>query len=110
MEWEIVYYNEKVREEIDTLPVGIRASYARITEMMIEFGPNLPMPYVRPMKTGLFEIRAGGKEGIGRVFYCTIKSKKIIILHSFIKKTQKAPTKELNIARKRQKEVKDENA
>lgn len=110
MNWHITYYNENVRKEIDKMPVSIRASFARITELIIEFGPGLPMPYVRPMKNGLFEIRAKGKEGIGRVFYCTIKSRKIVILHSFIKKAQKTPIKELNIARKRMKEVKSENA
>ncbi|WP_083889302.1 type II toxin-antitoxin system RelE/ParE family toxin [Xenococcus sp. PCC 7305] len=35
------------------------------------------------MGGGLFEIRAKGKEGIGRSFYCTLKGKEIIILHSF---------------------------
>ncbi len=91
------------------MPVSIRASFAKVTELMVMFGPNLPMPYVRPMKNGLFEIRAKGKEGIGRVFYCTAKGGKIIILHSYIKKTQKSPLRELNIARKRFKEVKSEN-
>ncbi len=110
MNWHITYYNEKIRKEIDKMPVSIRASFARITELIIEFGPSLPMPYVRPMKNGLFEIRAKGKVGIGRIFYCTIKGKKIVILHSFIKKSQKTPIKELNIARKRMKEVKSENA
>jgi phage-related protein len=46
--------------------------YARITERMKAFGPNLGMPYTRPMGEGLFEIRAKGKEGIGRAFFCTI--------------------------------------
>ena len=109
MNWQITYYNEKVVKEIDLMPVSIRASFAKVTELMVMFGPNLPMPYVRPMKNGLFEIRAKGKEGIGRIFYCTAKGRKIIILHSFIKKAQKSLLRELNIARKRLKEVKSEN-
>ena len=64
------------------------------------------MPYTAPMGHGLFEIRAKGKEGIGRSLFCTIKGREIIILHSFVKKSQKTPKKDLDIAIKRMKEVK----
>jgi len=47
-----------------------------------------------------------GKEGIGRSLFFTIKGREIIILHSFIKKSQKTPKKEIELARKRMKEVK----
>jgi len=57
------------------------------------------------MGGGLFEIRARGKEGIGRSLFCTAKDREIVILHSFIKKTQKTPKKELEMARKRLKEL-----
>jgi len=72
---------------------------------MLEFGPNIGMPYTRPLNNGLFELRVKGKEGIARVFYCTRIGKRIIMLHVFIKKSQKIPKKELNIALKRMKEV-----
>ena len=55
---------------------------------------------------GLFEIRAKGKEGIGRSFFCVVKGREVVILHSFIKKSQKAPKKEIELARTRMKEVK----
>ena len=106
MDWEILYYNENVQELINDLPVGIRAYYARITERMVIFGPNLGMPFTRSMGKGLFEIRVKGKEGIGRAFFCTIADQRIIILHAFIKKSQKTPKKELEIARKRMRDVK----
>jgi len=54
----------------------------------------------------LFEIRAKGKEGIGRAFFCMVVDRRIIILHAFIKKSQKTPVKELAIARKRLADVK----
>lgn len=57
---------------------------------------------------GLFELRLKAQEGIGRVFYCTLIGKRIVILHSFVKKTQKTPTNELNIATLRLKEVKSD--
>jgi phage-related protein len=73
---------------------------------MQENGPDLGPPLTDSMGAGLFEIRAKGQEGIGRAFFCTVVGKEIVVLHEFIKKTQKTPAKELEIARKRLKEVK----
>ena len=105
MLWTIEYYSEEVRLTIEALPVGIRASYARLTELLEEFGLDLRMPYSRAMGSGFFELRPRGREGIARVFYCAKVGKKIIILLSFVKKTKKTPKRELEIARKRQREV-----
>ena len=105
MPWTIDYYSEDVRLEIEALPVGIRASYARLTELLEEFGLELRMPHSRAMGGGLFELRPRGREGIARVFFCTNVGRKIIILHSFIKKTNETPKRELDIARRRRKEV-----
>ncbi len=105
MPWTIDYYSEQVRLEIDALPADIRASYTRLTELLEEFGLDLRMPHSRAMGGGLFELRPRGREGIARVFYCMKMGKRIIMLHSFIKKTQETPRRELDIARRRQKEV-----
>lgn len=72
----------------------------------MEFGPNLRMPHSKAMGHGLFELRARGKEGIGRAFYCYVKDKQIVILHAFIKKTQATPNRELVVAKKRMNEIK----
>lgn len=53
----------------------------------------------------LFEIRLKSKEGISRIFYCTKVGQRIIMLHMFIKKSEKTPEKELKITRERLKEV-----
>ena len=71
------------------------------------FGPDLGMPHTRAMGSGLFELRLKSLEGIGRVFYCTLVKRKIVMLHQFVKKTDKTPPKELTIALKRMKEWKD---
>src|SRR6266568_3443772 len=105
MSWVIDYFSEEVRFEIDALPVGIRASYTRLTELLEEFGLDLRMPHSRAMGSGLFELRPRGREGIARVLYCTMVGHRVIVLHSFIKKTQETPKRELDVARKRQKEV-----
>ena len=105
MEWEILYYDKDVQDIINAWPVGIRAYYARITERIVIFGPNLGLPFTRSLGKGLLEIRARGKEGIGRAFFCMIVDRRIVILHAFIKKSQKTPKKELEIARRRTADV-----
>jgi len=59
------------------------------------------------MGDGLFELRLKAAEGIARVFYCTLVGRRIVILHQFVKKTDKTPQRELEVARRRLKEVKD---
>ena len=72
---------------------------------MKEEGGDIGLPITRAMGDRLFEIRVKAQEGIGRVFFAYIHRKEMIILHSFIKKTQETPAKELQIARQRLKEV-----
>lgn len=109
MSWKIVYYSETVRQWVDGLPVGLRAYYARITERMLQYGPHLGMPYVRSLGKGLYEIWVMGKEGIARVFFGA-RSERIVILHGFVKKTAKTSKREMDTARRRLKEIGDENA
>jgi phage-related protein len=108
MTWEIEYYSKKVQNWVAAMPLGIRADYARLTELLTEFGMDLRLPHSRALGNGLFELRVKGKEGVARLFYCMLVGKRIVILHGFIKKTQDTPYKELNIAIRHMKEVKDE--
>lgn len=105
MNFTIEYFHPRVKSEIERWPDGILAGYARLVELLMEFGPNLRMPFSRPMGGGLFELRPRGREGIGRAFYCFVSGRRIMILHAFVKKTQETPEKELCIARRRMKEV-----
>ncbi len=73
--------------------------------LMEKYGADLRLPHSRAMGQGLFELRCKGREGIGRTFYCTMAGHAIVILHSFIKKTQDTPDREMRLARKRLKEV-----
>jgi len=66
--------------------------------------------HTKAMGRGLFELRLKGAEGIARVFYCTLIGKRIVMLHSFVKKSQRTPKQELEIAQSRLKEIKNENA
>ncbi len=107
MKYEIEYYNKTVQDNIFHLPKTLLARYLQLTKRMEEYGANLGMPHSRAMKNGLFELRLKGAEGIGRVFYCTMIMGRIVMLHSFVKKTNKTPQKELALARKRMQEVKN---
>ena len=71
----------------------------------VEFGWPIGMPYCRALGQGLWEVRSeltGGK--IARVMF-SIVADEIILLHAFVKKTQKAPPHEIEIARKRKREL-----
>ena len=107
MNWQIEYYSSKIETMVLALPDGLLARYLHLTDMMMEFGSNLGMPHTKAIGGGLFELRVKGKEGIARVFYCTRVGKRIVILHVFVKKTQKIPRKELNLAKRRMREVLD---
>ena len=88
------------------LPVTLQARYIGLTDRMIEYGPNLGLPHTDAFGGGLFELRLKSGEGIARVFFCTMVRQEIVMLHSFIKKTQKTPEKELKLAKQRMKELK----
>ncbi len=110
MPWGIEYYDEKLQAAVLALPPGILARYVHLTDRMVEYGPDLGMPHTRAMGAGLFELGLKSGEGIGRVFYCTLVGRRILMLHQFVKKTEKTPPKELTIARKRMKERRDADA
>lgn len=106
--WNVTFYSREVKQEIAKLPRGLLAKYARLTNLMETYGPDIGMPHTRHMKKGLIEMRLKAVEGIARVFYATIVNKEIVILHSIIKKTDKTPKRDLELAYKRLSEVKNE--
>jgi phage-related protein len=105
--WTVTFYSERVEAEILAYPAGFLARFLRYAERMEVFGADLGMPHTRAMGNGLFELRIKAAEGIARVFYCTVVDRRIVFLHQFVKKTDKTPARELDLARQRMKEVKD---
>jgi phage-related protein len=110
MEFSIEYYSESVAEEILAMPDTLAARYVVLTRRMVAVGPNLGTPHTDAFGDGLFELRLKGQEGIARVFFCALVGRRVMMLHSFIKKTRKTPLREIEIARKRMKEVKHANS
>jgi phage-related protein len=71
----------------------------------VEFGWPIGMPYCRSLGGGLWEVRSDLTDGkTGRVIFCVVRDR-MVLLHGFIKKTQKTPANDLKLARKRMKEV-----
>jgi len=110
VDYTIVYYSDAVQAEILDLPDTLAARYIVLTRRMIVLGPNLGAPHTKAFGDGLFELRLKGAEGIARVFFCTLVAKRIVMLHSFIKKSDKTPLREREMAEARMKEVKDAHA
>lgn len=104
MAWTIEFH-QGVEEAILAMPPGIQARILRVLELMEVHGANLGAPHTTAMGGGLFEVRAKAKEGIGRALFCYVRGRRLVILHAFVKKTQKTPRKELDLARARMKEI-----
>jgi phage-related protein len=107
MDWRIRYHDDALQKSILNLPSGLLGRYLHCTDRMQLYGPDLGMPHTKSMGSGLFELRLKSKEGIGRVFFCTVIGREIVMLHQFIKKTDKTPAKDLSLAQTRMKEQKN---
>jgi phage-related protein len=96
--------NQPVREWILGLSVEDRKLIGRDVQK-VEFGWPLGMPYCRSLGNGLWEVRSALTDGkIGRVIFCVTQNR-MVLLHGFVKKTQKTPAQDLKLALKRMKEV-----
>lgn len=89
------------------MPPGLQARLIRLIEAIENVGlDNLHEPHVKHLEGKLWELRAKASEGIARGIYGTVTGRKVLVLHVFVKKTQKTPSRALAIARQRMKEVK----
>lgn len=107
MKWSIETLNKKVDSELEALSPYLQAKFLHIANLLENFGPNkVREPYVKYIGHKLWEIRMKGPDNIARAIYVTTKPKRVVILHVFIKKTQKTPAKNIELALSRLKEVK----
>jgi phage-related protein len=104
--WRFELLDHRVERELDALAQDVRARFLRIAELLEQHGPTgVREPYVKHLEGKLWEMRMKGKDGIARAIYLTAKGERVVVLHVFVKKTQKTPAKALEIARERAKEV-----
>lgn len=104
MRWRINFY-AGVEDQILDMPPKLQARMIKLLELIEKHGAHLGPPHTEAMGDGLFEIRAKASEGIARGLFCYLKGQHIYVLHAFVKKSQRTPKKDLDLARRRQKEV-----
>ncbi|MDF3034196.1 MAG: Phage-related protein [Alphaproteobacteria bacterium] len=108
-DWKIKFVNAKAEEELLSLSADLKAKFLHVTEMIVAFGPHhVGLPHVSPLENKLWELRLKGKDNIARSIYILASERRLVILRTFIKKTQKTPTSELKIAYMRLKEMKND--
>jgi phage-related protein len=108
MKWRIEIH-PKGKEEIEALSLKMRAKLEHILNLLQDYGLSYVYePYVKHLQNELWEIRVKDKDGIARVVYILANKKRIVLLHAFVKKTQKTPKVALEIAVKRIREVENE--
>jgi len=102
MKWRIRTVDSEAEKELRKLPSDLKAKFLRVSDLIETFGPiQVGLPHVKFLEDKLWEIRLKGKTGISRSIFVMLTGKEILILNTFIKKTQKIPVKELSLARKR---------
>ncbi|NTJ41536.1 type II toxin-antitoxin system RelE/ParE family toxin [Agrobacterium larrymoorei] len=105
MRWSVETHNA-ADLEIEALPVGLQARLIRLMEAVENVGlEQLREPHVKHLEGKLWELRAKASEGIARGIYVTMSGRRVIVLHVFVKKSQKTPKSALAIARQRMSEI-----
>jgi phage-related protein len=106
MTWVVEFLNEDVESLFDALPENIQASFKRIVRLIQSSGlEQVHEPYVKHLQDRLWEMRSKGKAGIARAVYVTAIGRRIVVVHIFVKKTEKTPRHEIEIALLRAKGV-----
>jgi phage-related protein len=104
--WTVETHNAAVDAEIAALPKDLRARLVRVANLIEAMGlEHLPHDTVKHLEGKLWEIRVKGRCGIARAIYVTATGRRVVIVRVFVKKTQKTPNKELELARARAKEI-----
>ena len=92
--------------ELDALDQDLRQRFLRIAELIEQHGiAAMHEPHVKHLEGKLWEMRMKGRDGIARAIYVTAAGERVVV-HVFVKKTQKTPAGALEIARTRAKEMK----
>ena len=107
MEWIVEFLDETIEGLFESLPEDFQASFKRIALLIRSHGlERVREPYVKHLQGPLWEMRLKGSSGIARAVYVTAIGKRVVIVHIFVKKTQKTPRHEIEMALVRAKEVK----
>ena len=106
MSWSVEVLNETVAAEIRSLPADMHARFLRIALQIEQTGlETMREPHVKHLEDKLWEMRLKGRDGIARALYVTKLGRRVVVLRVFVKKTQKTPKSEIEIALRRAKET-----
>lgn len=104
--WSVEYVNPLAKAEVDDLPRELRASFERVTAMIRSHGlERMREPYAKHLDGKLWEMRLSGKQGIARSLYVTAVGRRVVVLRTFVKKSQKTPPREIRLAMERAGEI-----
>src|SRR5579883_2061977 len=107
MPWRVEILNETVVSEIAGLPADMQARFLRLAERISQAGlENLGEPHVKHLEGKLWELRLTGRDGIARALYVTAVGRRVVVVRAFVKKTQKTPRSEIELALRRAREIK----
>lgn len=107
MAWSVETLDQRIDEELLALPADMQARFFRIAELIEAKGLNgVREPHVKHLTGKLWEMRMSGRDGIARALYQAASGQRVIVLRVFVKKTQKTPQSEIDVALERAKEIK----
>jgi len=107
MNWTVGFFSDAALAEVRALPRDMQTKFERIVNMIEAHGlERMREPYVKHVEGKLWEMRLIGSEGIARSLYVTASGRRVVVLRTFVKKTQKAPRREIELALARAKDVK----
>src|ERR1700691_63315 len=106
MPWTVETQGPIVDAEIAALPRDMQAAFLRLAERIEAVGlERIGQPHIKHLRDKLWEMRLGGRDGIGRAIYVTAIGRRVVVVHAFVKKTQKTPKAALDLAARRAKEI-----
>jgi phage-related protein len=107
MAWRVLVLNETVELELNALADDLKARFVSIAKLIQDMGlPAVGAPHVKHIKDALWEIRLSGRDGIARALYVTASGERVVVVRVFLKKTQKTPKAEIDLALTRAKGLK----
>jgi phage-related protein len=105
--WVVEYLDAIAKQEVEELPRDLRSKFERIVSLISIGGlEKVHEPYVKHLQGKLWEIRMSGRDNVARSLYVTAHSRRVVVLRTFVKKTQKTPSREIELALNRAKDVK----
>lgn len=106
MPWRVEVLNETVAAELAALPADMQARFVRLAERITSVGlQNLSEPHVKHLEGKLWEMRLNGRDGIARVLYVAAMAQRVVVVRIFVKKTQKTPRAEIELALRRANDI-----